>query len=69
MKEEIKLFSEMKASNRLSYISDKATRFGWKSLAYLAENFERFGTKGYKYHPKSWQICKHFTRSCKTDFV
>ena len=45
------------------------TRFGWISLAYLAENFERFEAKGYKHHPNSRRICKHFTRSCKTDFV
>ena len=38
MKDEIKLFWELKANELLSYISDKI----WlKSLAYLAEIFER----------------------------
>jgi len=68
MKDEIKLFSELKANELLSYISDKI----WlESLAYLPEIFERFEAKreGYKHHPASRRTCKHFIRSCKTDFV
>jgi len=50
----------------LSYISDNL----WlKSLVYLAEIFGRCEAKGYKHHPASRRICKHFTRCCKTDFV
>ena len=68
MKDEIKLFSELKANWLFSYISDK---FRLKSLAYLAEIFERFKDKrkGYKHHLASRRICKNFIRSCKTDFV
>jgi len=68
MKDEIKLFSELKANDLLSYISDQIVL---KSLAYLAEIFERFKAKrkGYKHHPASRRICKNFIRSCKTDFV
>jgi len=66
MKDEIKLFTEMKANELLSYISDNL----WlKSLVYLAEIFGRCEAKGYKHHPASRRICKHFTRCCKTDFV
>jgi len=67
MNDEIKLFSELKANELLSY-SDKI----WlKSFAYLAENFERSKakTKGYKNHPALRRVCKNFLRSCKTDFV
>jgi len=35
----------------------------------LTEIFERFKAKGYKHHPASRRICKHFIQSCKTDFV
>jgi len=59
MKDEVKLFSELKANELLSYIGDKI----WlKSLAYLAEIFERFKAKrkGYKHHPVLQQICKNF---------
>jgi len=46
-------------------------RFAWKGLDYLAESCARFKAKrkGYKHHPASERICKHFIRSCKTDFV
>jgi len=68
MNDEIKLFSELKANELLSYISDKI----WlKSLVYLAKIFERFEAKrkSYKHHPASRRICKNVIRSCKTDFV
>jgi len=42
MKDDIKLFSELKANELLSNISDKIRL---KSLAYLAKIFERFKAK------------------------
>ena len=57
---------KLKKNGLLSYNSDKI----WlKNLAYLAEIFERFKAKGYKHHPASRRIWKHFIQSCKTDFI
>ena len=55
LKVEIKLFSELKANELSSYISDKiwlkkSCLFGWNHAAWRL-------------------VCKHFIRSCKTDFA
>jgi len=53
MKDEMKLFSKLKANKFLSYISDKI----WlKSLSYLAEIFEKLNNLNLKVQGKSTNI-------------
>ena len=72
MKDEIKLFQELEANKFTFYI---VTRFRWKVLLILQKflNIEQLKSKasrkGYKHHPASRRICKHFIRSCKTGVV
>jgi len=53
LKDEIKLFSELKANEILSYISDKISL---KSLAYLAEIFEKLNNFNLKLQEKGANI-------------
>ena len=71
MKDEIKLFQELEANEFTSYV-ETLTRFGWKVLLIWQKFLKiewlksKVSRKGYKHHPASRRICKHFIRSCKT---
>ena len=74
IKDEIKLLSELKVNEFLSYFSDE---IGLKCLAYLAEMFEKLnninlkqqGTIANIIQVRDESFQKHFIQSCRIGFV